>query len=541
MMNENEKKKASPPVFLYDTTLRDGAQSAGIHFTLQDKLRILKLLDEFGMHYIEGGWPGANPKDVAFFAEAKRMRLDNARLVAFGSTRRVGLTPEEDQMLRGLLDAGTEVITIFGKSWDLHVTHALHTTLDENLRMIEESVRFLKRNGREVMFDAEHFFDGFRNNPEYALKTIEAAASGGADWIILCDTNGGGLPWDIGAVVSQVAKSTSIPIGVHLHNDGGMAVASSLISVTAGAVQVQGTVNGYGERCGNADLIPVVANLVLKMGLPVLERERLQSLTHLSRSVAEIANRRVDEGHPFVGRNAFTHKAGVHVSALRHHRETYEHIPPEWVGNKRNIVVSDQSGGSNILEQTSLSHLDPEMAKSIAGDVKRLEHEGYSFEEAEGSLELLLYAREGVEIPFTLESFRVTLEKRREEKTLSEATIKLRIGDTIVHTAAEGNGPVNALDNALRKALSGFFPELQSCRLTDYKVRVLEGSDGTGATVRVLIRTHDGENSWGTVGVSENIIEASWEALLASLSIPLMRQKRKSGKVEISADKENAV
>ncbi|WP_028986952.1 citramalate synthase [Thermicanus aegyptius] len=541
MENQARLPQTTPPVFLYDTTLRDGAQSAGIHFTLQDKLRILKLLDSFGVHYIEGGWPGANPKDVAFFQEAKNVKLKNSQLVAFGSTCRVGLAPEEDPMLKGLLEAETEMITIFGKSWDLHVAHALHTTLDENLRIIEESIRFLKKKGRQVMYDAEHFFDGYRNNPDYALKTIEAAVSGGADWIILCDTNGGALPWEIEEIVSQVNRRLTTPLGVHLHNDGGMAVASSLTAVRAGARQVQGTVNGYGERCGNADLVPLIANLVLKMGIPVLEREKLQSLTHLSRSVSEIANRRLDEGHPFVGRNAFAHKAGVHVNALRKKRETYEHIPPEWVGNERRIVVSDQAGGSNILEQEALGDLDPQVAKILAGDVKRLEHEGYSFEEAEGSLELLLYAREGEEFPFTLESFRVTLEKRREEKALSEATIKLRVGDSVVHTAAEGNGPVNALDNALRKALTSFFPELESCRLTDYKVRVLEGSDGTGATVRVLIRTHDGENSWGTVGVSENIIEASWEALLASLSIPLMRKKRKSGKVEISAEKENAV
>lgn len=539
-MREQGERREKPPVFLYDTTLRDGAQSAGIHFTLQDKLRIMKLLDEFGMHYIEGGWPGANPKDVAFFQEAKKERLTSARLVAFGSTCRVGVAAKDDPMLHGLLEAGTEAITIFGKSWDLHVTHALHTTLDENLRIIEESLRYLKENGREVMYDAEHFFDGYRKNPEYALKTIEAAASGGADWIVLCDTNGGALPWEIGKAVSEVEQRIKLPIGVHLHNDGGMAVANSLTAVTVGAAQVQGTINGLGERCGNADLIPVIANLTFKMGVPVLEKERLKGLTHLSRSVAEIANRRVDDSQPYVGRNAFTHKAGVHVSALRQHRETYEHIPPEWVGNERHVVVSDQSGGSNILEQATLGDLNPQVAKILAGDVKRLEHEGYSFEEAEGSLELLLYAREGIEIPLTLESYRVTLEKRKEEKAASEATIKLRVGDSVVHTAAEGNGPVNALDNALRKALTSFFPELESCRLTDYKVRVLEGSDGTGATVRVLIRTDDGEKSWGTVGVSENIIEASWEALLASLALPLLRRIRE-GKGDSLSSKEGVV
>jgi len=516
-------------VLIYDTTLRDGEQAEGIAFSLEDKLQIAYKLDEFGVDYIEGGWPGSNPKAIEFFRRIDRKKLKNARLAAFGSTRRKKIKAEEDDNLRCLVESRTPAVTIFGKTWDLHVTKALRVSLDENLAMISDSIRFLRKAGREVIYDAEHYFDGYKSNPEYALKTIIAAAEAGADCIVLCDTNGGTLPSEIGSIIDAARKAVDTPLGIHVHNDSGVAVANSLLAVEHGVVHIQGTINGYGERAGNADLIPIIAGLELKMNRRCLPESSLRSLTNLAYFVAEVANVPPDPRQPYVGRSVFAHKGGVHVSAVRRHRPTYEHIDPSLVGNTTRVLVSELSGQSNIFAKAEERGFDieelGEKSRTILNTIKQLENEGYQFEAAEGSFEVLLRKILGKhERFFDLEGFRVIIEKRsgEDEGCLTEATIKLNINGESWHTAAEGDGPVNALDRALRKALREQYPQLASVHLLDYKVRVLNPSSGTAAKVRVLINTTDGKEQWVTVGVSENIIEASWRALVDSIEYKLM-------------------
>ncbi len=515
---------------IYDTTLRDGSQREGVSFSVSDKLKIAEKLDEFGVGYIEGGWPGSNPKDIEFFRRAAKMEFKNARLCAFSSTRRPGIAVEEDLNIRALVEAGTGTVTIFGKSWDFHVRDALKTTLDENLAMIKETIAYLKSLGREVIFDAEHFFDGYKANPGYALKTLEAAAEGGADVLVLCDTNGGLMPWDLTAILKAVKERVKVPLGIHAHDDAGMATANSLISVREGITQIHGTINGYGERCGNANLCTIIPNLQLKMELQVVTPEQLNGLTKLSRFIAELANIAPADQQPYVGFNAFAHKGGIHVDAVSKKPETYEHADPDRVGNRRRILVSELAGRSSISLKTHQNDLKldkdrPETA-SVLQRIKEMEHYGYQFEGAEGSFELLVLKMMKAYTPlFKLEGFRMIIERKEEGDMYSEATIKVRVGDKQVHTAAEGNGPVNALDNALRKALEGFYPALKKIKLIDFKVRVIDGVDGTGAQVRVLIQSSDDHKSWGTVGVSPNIIEASWIALVDSLEYGLLCRK----------------
>lgn len=520
-------------ILLYDTTLRDGTQGEGVSLSVEDKLKIALRLDKMGFSYIEGGWPGSNPKDMEFFLRIREYDLENAKVVAFGSTCKAGNDPAKDPSIQATVESGVKTAAIFGKSWDFHVTHALNTTLEENLRMITDTVRYLKSQGLEVIYDAEHFFDGYKRNPEYALKTILAAQEAGADLLCLCDTNGGSLPLEILQIVRKVRETVHLPLGIHAHNDGELAVANSLVAVEAGAVQVQGTVNGYGERCGNANLCSIIPNLMLKMGYECLPQEELTSLTELSRYVSELANLIPNSHQPYVGNSAFAHKGGIHVSALLKNPETYEHIPPETVGNLRRVLVSELSGMSNIIYKVDelnldldLNHTNPE-TKAVLEKIKNLEHQGYQFEGAEGSFELLLRKGfNGYREPFKLENLRVIMEKKEDGSADTEVTIKMRVGDEIVHTAAEGNGPVNALDNALRKALEGFYPAIKDMILADYKVRVLEGKNGTGSQVRVLIETQDHQDSWGTVGVSGNIIEASWLALADSLAYGLLKKEK---------------
>ncbi|WP_027415161.1 citramalate synthase [Aneurinibacillus terranovensis] len=516
-------------ICIYDTTLRDGTQGEGVSLSVDDKLKIAKKLDSIGVHYIEGGWPGSNPKDMEFFMRAKELSLTHAKITAFGSTRRFGITAEADENLRMIIESGVKAVAIFGKSWDFHVTEALGTTLEENLDMIYDSVRFLKQNGLEVIYDAEHFFDGYKNNPEYAFATIQKASEAGADWITLCDTNGGSLPSDILQIVTRVCRELATPIGIHCHNDSELAVANSLSAVTAGATQVQGTINGFGERCGNANLVSVIPNLQLKMGYLCVTEAQLKQLTNTSRYVYEMANIVPPNSQPFVGISSFAHKGGMHVSAILKAPETYEHIQPEVVGNHRRVLVSELAGQSNVLFKAK--QLDIELdknnprSKNIIQKIKELEHQGYQYEGAEASFELLLRQglNEYVEI-FTVESFKILMEQIGETETRTEATVKLRVQGQIVHTVAEGNGPVNALDNALRKALESFFPAIREMYLADYKVRVLSEQDATASKVRVLIESTDGKDSWSTVGVSANVIQASWEALLDSIRYVLMKR-----------------
>lgn len=518
-------------VFIYDTTLRDGAQGEGISLTVEDKLKITKKLDELGISYVEGGWPGSNPKDMEYFKMVRSMPLQNARISAFGSTRKAGTCVTEDPNIRSLLAAETPCVAIFGKTWDFHVFTALKTTLDENLQMIKDSVGYLKSQGREVIYDAEHFFDGFKANSDYALATLKTAASAGADWIVLCDTNGGSLPFEIEEIMNRVKKVIDVPLGIHAHNDGDLAVANSIVAVRCGARQVQGTFNGYGERCGNANLCSIIPNLQLKLGYTCLSSEALRHLTDASHYVSEIANMTPVNSQPFVGVSAFAHKGGVHVSAILKDPATYEHIDPELVGNKRRVLVSELSGSSNLYYKAQELNLDlasdRPQAREIIQKIKELEYEGYQFEGADASLELLLRRAFGqYEEFFTLESLKILVEKRSDDGINSEATIKLRVGEQVIHTAAEGDGPVNAVDNALRKALTGFYPCLKNMHLVDYKVRVLDGKDGTRAKVRVLIESADATDSWSTVGVSENIIEASWRALTDSMNYALLKAQR---------------
>lgn len=519
----------------YDTTLRDGCQAEDISFTLQDKVKITELLDEFGIHFIEGGWPGSNPKDLMYFKEVKKLNLKNSKIVAFSSTTRKISNPEADDSIRLLLDAETEFVTIVGKSWDLHVRDALRTSLDQNLKMVEKTLEFLKKRGKRIIFDAEHFFDGFKRNRDYSLKVLEAAASSGAEIIVLCDTNGGSMPYEVYDAVRLVQKKLKgIKLGIHAHNDTELAVANSIMAVKAGCTHVQGTMNGYGERCGNANLCSLIPNLILKMGYSGIEKEKIKNLRNLSLTIDEIANLIPDKKRPYVGESAFAHKAGIHVSGVRRNPETYEHINPELVGNRRRVLVSDLSGESNIIQKAREFNIDfdPERDKKylreIVKKIKEMELFGYQFEGADGTLELLIKKVMGLHRKyFDLIGFRVVVEKRERSQPISEARIMIKVGDTIEHTAATGCGPVNALDNALRKALHKFYPSLKEMELIDYKVRVLTTEEGTRAPIRVLIESSDGKRIWGTVGVSENIIEASWQALTDSIDYKLLIEEEK--------------
>ena len=517
-------------VKIYDTTLRDGTQAEGISFSLEDKVKIAQKLDKLGIHYIEGGWPGSNPKDIKFFQKMKRMKLENAQLTAFGSTRRAKYPVEKDPNIRALLKSGTRVVCIFGKSWDLHVKAALRISLEENLKLIKDSVSYLRKKKKEVIYDAEHFFDGYKANPAYALKTLVAAQE--ADCIVLCDTNGGTLPFELSKIMREVRKKIKISLGIHAHDDSGLAVANTLTAVQEGALQVQGTINGLGERCGNVNLCSVIPNLQVKMGIDCIKKKQLARLTEVSRYVAELANLPRNERQPFVGNSSFAHKGGIHVSAVKKDPRTYEHILPELVGNHRRILVSELAGRSNILYKAkeyglNLEKKTPQTVK-VLENLKRLEDEGYQFEGAEGSFELLMKKALGkYKSLFDLEGFRVTVEKRKDGTLNCEATIKVKVEGIEEHTAAEGDGPINALDNALRKALEEFYPSLKSVRLTDYKVRVLDVKAGTAAPVRVLVEARDKKGTWGTVGVSTNIIEASWQALVDSLEYKLLKRHRK--------------
>jgi 2-isopropylmalate synthase len=518
-------------VKVYDTTLRDGTQAEDISFSVEDKLRITQKLDELGIHYIEGGWPGSNPRDVRYFHEVHTIPLASAKIVAFGSTTRKGVAPDKDANIRALLDAKTEVVTLVGKSWDIHPLTAMGISLDENADLIVQSIAFLKKHVPEVIFDAEHFFDGFKGNKEYALSTITAAAEAGADCIVLCDTNGGTLPFEIEEIVNEVKASVTIPLGIHVHNDTELAVANTIIAVKAGVAHVQGTINGHGERCGNANLCSIIPTLQLKMGIQCLSDDRLTKLKDVSRFVSELANLPHNKHQPYVGDSAFAHKGGLHVSAIRKNPLTYEHIKPELVGNTQRILISDLSGEGNVLSKAAEFNIDLKKGdpttKQIVTSVKELENQGYQFEGAEGSFELLIKKAVGRHKKFfDLLGFRVIVEKRSDDSpSFSEATIMVKVGDRVEHTAAEGNGPVNALDNALRKALEKFYPGLAEVRLIDYKVRVLSAQEGTGANTRVLIESWDGKTKWGTVGVSENIIQASWLALVDSIDYKLLKEE----------------
>jgi 2-isopropylmalate synthase len=518
-------------VLIYDTTLRDGAQGENIHFSAKDKLRIARRLDDMGFHYIEGGWPGSNPKDMRFFQLARDLEFKNARLTAFGSTRKVNSSPEDCPNLKALIDAETPAVAIVGKSWDLHVTEILGVSLKENLLMIQETIEYLKSKGKEVIYDAEHFFDGYKNNSEYTLKTVQTALSAGADTVVLCDTNGGTLNGELAKITGEVVSY--IPphlLGIHVHNDCDLAVANSLSAVETGVRMVQGTINGYGERCGNADLISIISNLELKMKKRCLPETSIRQLTNLSRYVSDLANIPPSSSSPFVGKSAFAHKGGIHVSAISKNPVAYEHIEPALVGNHRRVLISDLSGRSNIEYKSRELNIslgeNVSNGNKIVQEIKNMEDQGYQFEAAEGSLALLMRKASGeFKEPFVLESFRVIDEKTKESSSQSQATIKISVGEKEEITAAEGNGPVNALDSALRKALRKFYPEIDKMQLVDFKVRILEGTDGTGAKVRVLVESRDEEEVWNTIGVSTNIIEASWHALVDSIQYKLSKGK----------------
>ena len=512
---------------LYDTTLRDGTQREGISLSAEDKVKIAQRLDRLGVSYVEGGWPGSNPKDMAFFQLASALRLEQAMVTAFGSTRRAGVAVEEDANLQALVAAGTRAVAVFGKSWDLHVEMVLRATQEENLRMIADSVRYLKSLGRAVIFDAEHFFDGYRANPVYALHTLAAAAEAGADRLVLCDTNGGTLPSTVTTVVGKVRQMTTLPLGIHAHNDSEMAVANTLAAVEAGAVHVQGTINGYGERCGNANLCSIIPALKLKMGYDCVTDQQLRSLSETARYVSELANLSPFPHQPYVGRSAFAHKGGMHVDALVKCEESYQHIDPGLVGNHKRVVVSELSGKSNVAYKVQEFGLElaggTEQTQQVLQRIKELENQGFQFEGAEGSLALLIRrSQPGYTSPFALLDFHVLVRNSHEGNMAAEATVKVRVGDQIMHTAADGNGPVNALDAAVRKALLPFYPRLADVHLTDYKVRILDGEAGTAAQTRVLIDSANGSRSWSTVGSSTNIIEASWQALADSLEYALL-------------------
>ncbi|MGB0126541.1 MAG: citramalate synthase [Rhodocyclaceae bacterium] len=516
-------------LFLYDTTLRDGSQREDISLSVEDKLTIAKRLADFGIHYIECGWPGSNPKDADFFARANRLSLGTARLAAFGSTRRKDGNCDTDANLKALIDAGTPVVTLVGKSWDYHVTEVLSATLAENLVMIGESVAYMKSQGREVVFDAEHFFDGFLANREYSLAVLKAAAEAGADWLVLCETNGGKLPWQVEEITAEVARHVGTRLGIHCHNDSGCATANSLAAVRSGCTQVQGTINGYGERVGNADLITLLPNFQLKMGYEVVAPERLAELTSVSRFVAEVANLKHDDHQPYTGHSAFAHKGGIHVAAMLKASDTYQHVEPTLVGNTMRSVTSELAGRGNIVFQAKSMGVDigREDAQRVLNQIKHLEHEGFTFEAAEASVELMFRrTREGYVRPFELLDYFVITEHRHGRGILSEATVKVKLGQRTMFTAAEGKGPVNALASALQEALVGTYPILETVHLTDYKVRILDSTTGTAATTRVLIDFQSGSESWTTVGASPNIIEASWRALSDSMEYALIRLAR---------------
>ncbi|WP_274650089.1 citramalate synthase [Paenibacillus humicola] len=516
-------------ISIFDTTLRDGTQGEGISLSADDKLKIAQKLDALGVHYIEGGNPGSNSKDIEFFQRIKGMGLQ-AKITAFGSTRRKNSVAEHDSSLVRIADSGVQAATLVGKSWDFHVHTALQTTLEENLAMIFDSIAFLKRNGVEAIFDAEHFFDGFKHNPEYALAVMRKAQEAGADWLVLCDTNGGTLPGEVSEIVGRVRTELTAPIGIHTHNDCELAVANTLAAVQAGARQVQGTINGYGERCGNANLCSIIPNLQLKLNYSCVTEEQLQSLTGVARYISEIANVHMPVGQPYVGNAAFAHKGGIHVSAIMKDSKTYEHIRPELVGNKQRILVSELAGQSNIISKAQEMGLDVnannDKTKRIMERIKELEHQGYQFEGADASLELLLRDAFGeMKEIFRLESFKMLVEKTNGHMN-AEAIVKVNVDGQSVYTAAEGNGPVNALDNALRKALVQFYPRINDIHLSDYKVRVIDEKDATAAKVRVLIESTDFNNTWNTVGVSSNVIEASWEALVDSIRYALLNMDK---------------
>jgi len=517
-------------VKIYDTTLRDGAQAEGVSFSLLNKIEIAQELDKLGFDYIEGGWPGSNPKDMEFFEKIRKVSFRTSKIAAFGSTRKPGKKVDADPNVRALLKAETDVVTLVGKSWVFHVEKALKTDKEENLRMIEDSVNFFKRRGKEVVFDAEHFFDGHKDkaNPQYALKTLEVARDAGADCLVLCDSNGGSMPFEVEKIIDEVKDKIEASLGMHAHNDAGMAVANSIVAAKKNISHIQGTINGYGERCGNADLCLIIPNLKLKLGIDCISSQKLKSLTRISHLVNELANFIPDNHQPYVGRSAFAHKGGIHVSAISRDRKTYEHIDPTLVGNKRRVLISELAGKSNIIYKLKEKKLGWEekrsFSKRIINRIKELENQGYEFEGAEGSFELLVKKASGsYKKLFDLEGFRVTVEKRDDGKLISEATVKLRVKGKLMHTVAEGNGPVNALDNALRKALEQHYPHLHQMHLADYKVRILDTKAGTRAKTRVLIESSDGEGRWSTVGVSPNIIEASWEALLDSIEYKLLK------------------
>jgi 2-isopropylmalate synthase len=513
-------------VEIYDTTLRDGTQAEGISLSVDDKLKITELLDELGVRYVEGGWPGSNPKDAAYFERARNLNLEHATITAFGSTCRVGSRPGDDPNIRALLEAETPTCTVVGKSWLLHVAEVIRATPEENLRIICESLAYLIKEGREVIYDAEHFFDGYKANADYALQTLRAAQDGGAPMLVLCDTNGGGLPWEIEQIVGEVAAALpGARLGVHTHNDGELGVANSLAGVRAGAVHVQGTVNGYGERVGNANLCSIIPDLQLKMGCECLpDPANLVKLTHVARSVAEIANLAPEDKQPFVGKSAFAHKGGIHVAAIRRNIDSYQHVDPELIGNSMRVLVSDLSGRGNLLSKAEEFDLDvdKEEVREVVEQIKALEHQGYSFEGAEASVAMLMRrAQPDYDPPFRLVDFTV-LTRNGGGDTCAEALLKLDVGGEIVHTAGDGNGPVNALDMALRKALLPAYPHLADFQLADYKVRILDGDSGTAASTRVLIDTQNTSERWSTVGASTNIIEASWRALVDSVEYGLL-------------------
>jgi 2-isopropylmalate synthase len=528
------------PIYLYDTTLRDGTQGENINFSAQEKLRIAKRLDEFGIHYIEGGWPGSNPRDMQFFELARQTSFIQARITAFGSTRRPGIKPEKDENLQALIASGTQAVAVVGKSWDLHV-EIMNNSLDENLNMIRDSIHYLKTLGKDVIFDAEHFFDGYKANPPYAFKTLIAALEGGADFLVLCDTNGGTLHFDIEEIVRTVGDSLSqrreegfnsdpIRLGIHTHNDSGSAVANAISAVRGGAVMVQGTINGYGERCGNADLTAIIPILCCKMDRPCIPPEKLATLKSLSRFVSEMANMTPVNSRPFVGRSAFAHKGGIHVSAIAKQPKAYEHMDPALVGNNRRVLVSDMSGKTNVeykAKELGISLDGNGMdSRKIVTEIKRLEQEGFQFDIADGSLKILLQKLTDQFTPlFTLENYRISMEKDRDQHAWAHAITKVSVDDRKEIIAAEGDGPVNALDNALRKVLKKFYPHLglNELRLVDYKVRVIDGRDATAAKVRVIIDSRDREDIWTTIGVSTDIIEASWQALSDSFQYKLAK------------------
>jgi 2-isopropylmalate synthase len=527
-------KKAEPPVVeVYDTTLRDGAQREGLSFSLDDKIRIAQRLDQLGVGFIEGGWPGSNVKDAEFFERAKDMEWETAKITAFSATRRANTPVEEDESLKALLEAETPVCTLVGKGWMLHVEEVLRTTADENFRMIEESVAYLRSKGRRVIFDAEHFFDGYKDDSDFAIEILRAAERGGAETVVLCDTNGGSMPWFVEEVVRTVGEKINTAIGIHTHNDSELAVANTLVAVQAGARHVQGTINGYGERCGNANLCTMIPDLELKMGYRCLPEGKLKEMYDVSGFVSEVANLSPDEHMAYVGRSAFAHKGGIHAAAMRRNLHSYQHIEPELVGNQMRIVVSELSGRGNLLSHAEMLGIEVgenEDVVQVLEQIKDLEAQGFSFEAAEASVGMMLKRQEkGYHPPFELIDFVVMVGHRQGRGVFAEATVKVTVDGEVLHTAAEGNGPVNALDAALRKALIPVYPELNKFQLMDYKVRILDGKSGTAATTRVLIDTRNEHSNWSTVGASANIIEASWLALADSVEYGLMIAERPAG------------